>query len=180
MTSSTTDPSAEVVAPVRGALEFLLIRGAASFAVAALAVVITILAPQGDMHLLGHAALPGVLVFVVLARIVHVIVDRRPYEGSGAWARAAAIDHGETTLAATVAVVVPAAWLIGGAAILAHHAVDRSSLGTVLGVWAPIGGALWFGAALAWAGDCRERLARALAESDRRFRDYWAGLRPSD
>ncbi len=180
MAAQQPDPDLAVAAPVRGALEFLLMRGAASFAVAALAVVITVLAPTGDLHTVGHAALPAVLGFVVLARLAHVLLHREPYDGEHAWKRAAAIDPSETALAAAVAVIVPIAWLVGGAAVLAHHVADPASLATVVGVWAPAGGLLWFGATLAWAGDCRERLARALTESDRRFRSYWAGLRPSD
>jgi hypothetical protein len=173
---SHADPRAEVVAPVHRALEFLVLRGAASFAVAVLAVFITALAPTGNLHLVGHAALPIVLAFVTLARIGHNVLRRRPWDGERAWSRAAEIDSSDTLIAATVAIAVPVAWAIGGAAVLAHHFGDPASRPEVLGVWLPLGGGLWAAATVAWAGDCRERLARALEASEEQFRAYWAGI----
>ncbi len=178
--AAVTDPHAAVAAPVRHALEFLYLRGAAAFAVAAGAVAITAVAPSGELHVVGHLALPAVLLFVVVARIVHVAVRREPYDGTAAWARAAAIDPGETRLAVAVALVVPIAWLVGGLAILWHHTADRAGLAAVISVWLPFGAVLWLAATVAWAADCRERLARAHVESERRFRAYWAGMRPED
>ena len=176
--ASATDPSAEVAAPVRLALEFLFLRGAASFAVAAAAVAVTAVAPSGDLHAIGHLALPAVLLFVVVARVVHVALSKSPYDGTGAWASAASIDPGETRLAVLVALAVPIAWGLGGLAILWHHTADRAGLAAVISVWLPFGAVLWLAATVAWAADCRERLARAHAESERRFRAYWAGMRP--
>jgi hypothetical protein len=172
------DPRHDVEAPVHRALEFLIVRGAASFAIAIVAVLITVMAVDGPPATIGHLALPAVLGIVIVARIVHVLVRGAGPVTDGAWQRASAIQGGESRLAAAVAIAVPLAWAAGGAAILVRHAELRG-IEDALGVWLPIGGALWVGASIAWAHDCRERLALALDESDRRFRAYWAGLRRS-
>jgi hypothetical protein len=179
MTSADFDPHAAVTEPVRHALGWLVVRGVLSFAVAVTAVVVNVAAADGPLHLIGHVALPVVLGSVVLARIVHVALDREPWDGYDAWSRAAAVDRAETMMVALVAVVVPLGWIVGLGAILVHHLSQPAQLAEVLGVWAPAAGGLWAAATISWAGDCRERLARAVAESSRRFRAYWAGLRRS-
>lgn len=177
MSSIARDPDAQVAAPVRTALEFVLLRGVASFAVAAVAVVLPVLAPSGDLRLIGDLALPAVLVFVAIARTVHVLRRRTPIDGARAWSRAAGVDRGETILAAAMAVVVPVAWLAGLAAVLLRQSAGPVGLASAVMIWAPIALFLWLAATAAWAEDCSERLALALAESDRRFRAYWSDLR---
>jgi hypothetical protein len=90
------------------------------------------------------------------------------------------VDHGETLIAAAVAAVVPVAWFAGLAAVLLRQSAEPVALASAVMIWAPLGLFLWLGATLAWAEDCRERLALALAESDRRFRAYWSDLRATD
>jgi hypothetical protein len=174
MPSHAADPRDRVVAPVHRALELLVLRGAASFAVAVTAVLVGVLELDGRASLVGQAALPVVLLFVNVARAAHVVIDRRPWDGHAAWSRAAAIDRGETWTAAFVAVVVPIAWAVGGASLLVRHASSPADAAAVLGIWLPLGLGLWLGATIAWAGDCRERLARALEASEQEFRAYWA------
>jgi hypothetical protein len=169
------DPRASVVEPVHRALEFLVLRGAASFAVAVLAVLVSVVRLEEPLREIGQLALPAVLAFVAAARLAHVVI-RRPGPADAAWTRAHAIDRRETEFAAIVAVAVPLAWLVGGGAVLAHRASDQAGLAEVVGVWLPLGGGLWALATIAWAGDCRERLAVALAESERRFRSYWQSV----
>lgn len=174
MPEHTRDPRADVEAPVVHALELIIARGAASFAVAVLTVLLSILAYPGHVDAVGHLALPVLLVFVALARAVHLAITRDDrVDGQGAWSRAADIDPWNARFAALVVFLVPAAWLIGGMAILARHTGTREELAAVVGVWGPLGAASWFAATLAWLGDCRERLARSLVESERRFRRYW-------
>lgn len=180
MSLMTPDPDAQVAAPVRTALEFVLLRGAASFAVAALAVVLPVMVPTADLRLVGDLALPGVLGFVIVARTLHVVLRRTRIDGSGAWSRASHVDHGETLIAAAIAAVVPVAWFAGLSAVLLRQTAEPVALASTVMVWAPLGLFLWLGATLAWAEDCRERLAVALAESDRRFRAYWSDLRATD
>jgi hypothetical protein len=178
--TSSPDPRQLVEAPVHRALDFLVVRGAASFAVGVLAVLVTVMAPEGMVHQLGHAALPGVLLFVVLARAFHAAAARGEWIGAGAWARAAEVNRPETQFAALVAVAVPVSWAAGLGAVLVRHASDPPAAAAILGVWLPLAAALWFLATIAWAGDCRERLARAHEAAEARFRAYWAGVsRPS-
>ncbi len=169
------DPRGAVIEPIHRALELLVLRGAASFAVAVLAVVVTIVPVGEQAAALGHLALPGVLAFVVLARVIHVARHHAP-SGEGSWGRTHAMDPHETEFAAAVAIAVPVAWLVGGGAVLARLALDEPGLASVVAAWVPLGGLLWVAATVAWAGDCRERLTLALIESDRRFRSYWQSV----
>ncbi len=166
------DPRAAVAEPVHRALEFHVLRGAASFAVAVLAVVVTVAPFDEPLRTAGLLALPAVLVFVVVARGLHVAL-RRPISLEDTWRRAHAIERHETELAAFVAIAVPLAWLAGLGAILSRTVATLDAGPAVLAIWLPLSLALWALATIAWAGDCRERLAIALVESDRRFRSYW-------
>ena len=40
----------------------------------------------------------------------------------------------------------------------------------------PVVAALWIVASFAWHDFCRDRIAAALDESDRRYRAYWKGV----
>ncbi len=169
---------ADVEAPIRQALAALIARGTAAFAVAVAALVPIGLGTEGPLHDLGHLLLPAVLAFVVLARTVHVAFVHPRADGSGVWARAWETEPGETALAVATAIVVPIAWLVGGSAILLHHLADPAPTpGAIAAVYGPAFVVLWALATIAWAGDYRERLALAFAESERRFRVYWERVR---
>ncbi|HEU4672723.1 MAG TPA: hypothetical protein VFS32_07485 [Candidatus Limnocylindrales bacterium] len=169
---------ADVEAPVRQALAFLVARGTASFAVAVAALLPISLGGEGPLHEIGHALLPAVLAIVVVARTIHVGLVRQRADGTGVWARAYGTEPGETALAAATAIIVPVAWLVGGSAILVHHVSDPVPMpGAIAAVYGPAFVVLWVLATAAWAGDCRERLALAFAESERRFREYWERVR---
>lgn len=167
------NPAANVDEPVRRGLEMLMTRGVASFAVGLLAVVVTAVSAEGLIHQLAHLALPGLLVAVVVARIVHVLLTRDAPDGEAIWRRVHGMARTETQLAGAVAAAVPFIWALGGGAILVRHAAHMGDLGVVVGFWVPFGVVLWGAASVAWLDDCRERLARAVRESDRRFRAYW-------
>lgn len=173
MASSAPDPAIDVDEPVRRGLELLMTRGVASFAIGVLAVVVTAVSAEGVLHQVGHLALPGLLVFVVVARTVHVALTRDAPADEGVWRRVFGIARTETLLAAVVAAAVPAMWALGGIAILLRHTHHDAELGVVVGFWIPVGIILWGSATVAWLEDCRERLARAVRESERRFRTYW-------
>lgn len=173
MAHSAPDPAAAVGEPVRRGLEILMSRGVASFAVGLLAVIVTAVSGAGLIHEFAHLALPGLLVAVVVARIVHVLLTRDAPDGDGIWRRVYAIARTETQLAGAVAAAVPVIWALGAAAILVRHAAHDAEIGVVVGFWIPFGLVLWGAASVAWLDDCRERLALAVRESDRRFRAYW-------
>jgi hypothetical protein len=181
MSVTVADPRSDVLAPVRAALGFLILRGAASFAVAVIAVIATLAHVTGVLQTLTSLLLPGVLVFVLLARGVHVVLTRKVHsDGTRAWQRARELDSSETMLAGVMAIAVPIAWLTGSTAILVRHLAEPALRAAVASLYAPVLLLVVLAATYAWAGDCRERLAIALAESDRRFRTYWAEVgRPS-
>ncbi len=180
MNGSLSDPRESVVEPVRGALAWLILRGAGSFTVAILAVLTTAVDLHGTLHQVGHWLLPSILAGVVFARMLHVLLTHDRPDGAGAWGRAREVDAFDTTVAAGMTVIVPIAWLAGLAAILLHHIDDPGMRDAIVSLYGPWILMLWAAATIAWVGDCRERLGRGLAESDRRFRSYWADVgRPS-
>lgn len=175
MDDRSSDPSVDVAAPVNRALGGIIVRSAVLFLVAALAVVATTFHLHGTAHALGHLAFPLMLLGIGLARLTHIAFQRETVAGEGAWSRAREVAPGETELAAFLVVVVPVSWLFGLFAILVRHAPDFGPE-VVVGGLAPILGAIWCGATVAWSGDCRERLARAHEESSRRLRRYWSSV----
>jgi hypothetical protein len=176
MAHSAPDPAIHIDEPVRRGLELLMTRGVASFAVGLLAVVVTAVSADGLLHQVGHLALPGLLAFVVVARTVHVVLTRDAPPDDAVWRRVLGIARTETVMAAAVAAAVPAMWALGGIAILLRHTHHDAELGVVVGFWIPVGIILWGSATVAWLDDCRERLARAVRESERRFRTYWRNV----
>ncbi len=174
--TSSIDPRAEVEAPVRRALDALVVRSTIGFAAAVFAVLVGIGAADGPLHTVAHLALPGVLVGVLFLRTAHVMLRREPIGTDGAWSRAREIERGETDLATFLSFLVPVAWLVGWSAILYRHAGHHDAAALVA-IWLPLAGGLWFVTTIAWIHDCRERLARAVDESSRRFRAYWSEVR---
>jgi hypothetical protein len=166
-------PAAIVEEPVRRELELVMTRGVASFAIGLLAVLVTAVSSDGVLHQVGHLALPGLLVLVVVARLTHVALTRDGPDGEKTWKRVHEIARTETLLAGVVAAAVPVMWAMGGVAILARHTHHDAELGVVVGFWVPVGIILLGAATVAWLDDCRERLARAVREGERRFRTYW-------
>jgi hypothetical protein len=73
-------------------------------------------------------------------------------------------------------VAVPIVWLVGNALILVHRLPMLQDEITVVGLWLPMIAALWIFATFAWHDFCRDRIADAIAESDRRFRGYWRDI----
>jgi len=112
MSDAFHDPRSHVDAPVVRALELIVVRGAASFAVAVVAVLTTVWSHDGPLHTVGHLALPIVPRDVVAARAIHVWLARHdPVAGDGAWSRAGDVDAGNARFAAVVVALVPVAWL---------------------------------------------------------------------
>ncbi len=177
--AGTGDPRFEVEAPIRAALNAIVLRATLTFIVVSLAVWATITAAHGPLHAVAHLGLPALMLGVILWRAATMVVrGQPPIPTDEAWARARATQPGDTLFATIVAAMPPIAWLVGGIAIAVRH-VEHHNLGTVLAVYLPLAAALWFFATLAWAHDCRERVARAVADSERRFRDYWSNVRTS-
>lgn len=118
----------------------------------------------------------GYWVIVMVERIVR---GRPPEEArSTAWSRAREIDPADAGLALLVAGWVPVALLAALVVLAWPHLNDPDA--ATRGVWGAIGVpalvVAWLFAANAWLEGSRDELARAIGESDRRFRTYWANV----
>jgi hypothetical protein len=173
--SSTVDP-AGVTEPVVRALDALIVGAAASFVLSIAAVFATLLAAEGQIHAIAHLSLPGLMGLVIVVRGVQFL-RRHPTPREDAWASAGAVNAFDSQLARVLSIAVPLAWLVGSGAILVRHAPVHHDLFVALGLWLPLGAALWILATFAWTDACRDRIAAGLDESDRRFRDYWRDIR---
>jgi hypothetical protein len=172
--SSTVDP-ASVTEPVARALDALIVGAAASFVLSVAAVFATAFALEGQVHAIAHLSLPGMMGLVIVIRGVQ-FVRRHPEPREDAWVRARAVSAFDAHLARVLSIAVPLAWLVGSGAILVRHAPLRHDVFVTLGLWLPLGAALWILATFAWTDACRDRIAAGLDESDRRFRDYWRDI----
>jgi hypothetical protein len=172
---SNIDPSVVVAQPVARALHALIIGAVASFALSVAAALTAVLSPEGLAHEVAHFALVGVMSCIVLARGVHVL-RHGPNTDPDAWARARAVHRSDADLARVLTVSVPLAWLGGGVTIIVHHIGVLHGPGLVIGIWLPVAAAVWVLASFAWHDFWRDRIARALDESDRKYREYWRDL----
>ena len=177
MTNPVSGPSDEVLEPLDRTLDSLATHGIAAFAVGLLALLVTVAATQGIVHDISHLALPGLLLGIIARRFVQ---QRRAADSDlvldGAWSRAREARSRETVLAAIITGAVPIMWLVGGAAIFVRHAHDVVDVALIVGVFIPIGVGIWGVATSSWLAGARERLARALRDTDRRFRAYWQNI----
>lgn len=172
---SSVDPAQEVAQPVARALDSLIVGAAASFAFSVAAVLTAVLTPEGPLHEVSHFALVGVMGVMLAARGVHMLRRDRISEAD-AWARAGAVHRSDARLARVLTVAVPLAWLAGGVTIIVNHLAVLHGPGLLLGVWLPVAASVWVLATFAWHDFCSDRIAAALAESDRRYREYWRNL----
>jgi hypothetical protein len=172
---SNVDPAQLVAQPVARALDSLIIGAAASFAFSVAAVLTAIFSGDGPLHEIAHFSLVGVMGAVLVARGIHILRRERLSEPD-VWARARAVHRSDAHLAQVLTVGVPLAWLGGGLTIIVHHIGVLHGPGLVIGVWLPVAAAVWVLASFAWHDFCRDRIAAALDESDRIYREYWRNL----
>lgn len=169
------DPIRAVAQPVEHALDALIVGAGASFALSIVIVLLAVLTPEGPLHDVAHVALVVIMAVVVAARCIHLLRGRAG-TGSGAWGRAREMHRWDTHLAQALTVTVPIAWLVGGLTILAQHLLALSAVLPLVGIWLPVAAGLWIAAAFAWHDFCHDRLAGALDESHRRYREYWRDI----
>ncbi|HEY3333916.1 MAG TPA: hypothetical protein VGK16_01670 [Candidatus Limnocylindrales bacterium] len=178
------DPRNDVEAPVRRALLSLVARGAALVGVVLVLVLapgLPLFAPAPGLDDIVAIAVP----LLLFAYGAAVLVDRRrhgrpPEEArEAAWFRARAIEPADAMLALLVAGWVPVALLAALVVLAWPHLNDPSP--ATRGVWgafgAPALAASWLVAANLWLEATRDKLARAIGESEHRFRSYWANPR---
>ena len=169
------DPAQAVAEPVARALNALILGAAASFGLSVAAVLLAVVTPDGPIHEFGHFALPGVMAIVVLGRAVHVVRRRRAPDPN-AWGHAQRLHGWDAVLARGLTVSVPLAWLAGAITVIVHHESVLHPALPIMAAWLPIAATVWILATFAWYDFCRDRVAAALDESDRRYRTYWKDL----
>jgi hypothetical protein len=172
---SNADPAHDVAQPVTRVLDSLIVGAVASFALSVAAALTAVLSPDGPLHEVAHFALVGVMAVIVVARGVHVMRRGRERDPD-AWTRARAVRRSDAQLAQVLIVAVPLAWLGGGVTIIVNHLGVVHGPGLVIGLWLPVAATVWILASFAWHDFCRDRIAAALDESDRRYREYWRDL----
>lgn len=173
--SPNVDPAHAVSQPVARALDSLIIGAGASFALSVAAALTAVFSPEGLLHEIAHFALVGVMVVIILVRGIHVMRRANPSDPA-AWARARAVHRSDAHLAQALTVTVPIAWLVGGVTILVHHLEALHGPALVMGVWLPVAATVWILATFAWHDFCRDRIASALDETDRKYREYWRDI----
>jgi hypothetical protein len=174
------DPRDEVEAPVRHALVRIVARGFVLVGVTLVAVLCPVVPA---IHAMADAVAIGVVALLYLYAVV-IAVERRvraPIDAdlrANAWFKAREIDDGDAMLALVIAGWVPVALAAALVMMVWPHLNDPNP--QLRGAWAVIAVpqivASWLFATTAWLDSCRDELARAIGESERRFRSYWANV----
>jgi hypothetical protein len=172
------DPARTVVEPLERALGALIVGGLVSFVLSVGTVFTALFAPDGLVHEIAHVLLVGVMVVVVVARAVQMR-RRRGEVDPDAWSRARAVHPSDARIAELLIASVPLSWLVGNGTILVHHVPALNGAALMIGLWLPMVAVLWTVATFAWHDICRDRIAGALDESDRRYRTYWQQIADS-
>ena len=176
-----TDPRSQVEAPIRGAIVGVMGRGLALVGVMALIALWSIvgrpmpglrdaLAYGGPALLLGYAlwVRAGMRIRGQAAE-----QDRRL-----AWIRARRVDPSDAALGRMIAAWVPVGLLLTLGVLLWPGLTNPDW--NVAEAWIVLGlppyALAWLVAATTWLDACRDDLARASDESDRRLRSYWANV----
>lgn len=175
------DPRFQVEAPVRGALNGVMVHGIGLVGiVAALAFVPGAVHAAADLRYGAIAA--AVVVLVGFAAAVRILAARHgrpdPALRDVAWSKAQELDAEDAMLGLLVAGWVPVALALALGVALWPHLTDPD--GALAAAWVVLGVppvvVAWIAAVDAWGDLCRDSLARAEVESAIRFRRYWAEL----
>lgn len=179
-TMDPDDPQHAVEAPIRGALYRVIGVGLGLVAV----VLIGAVAPAiPALRGMGNGVAVAVTATLVLYGCAVPLVRRlrSPIDDAvraSAWYKAREIAPEDTMLALVFAGWVPVALAAALVMMMWPHLNDPNP--ALRGAWAVIGippvVAAWVFATTAWLDACRDILARAIGESDRRFRSYWANV----
>ena len=168
----------DVEAPVRRALAALVFRG-----IVLVGVVLALVLLPSHPALGGLRDATTVLVPLALFGVAALVRIERHVRGlpgeddrSTAWVRARDVDEADATLALLVAGWVPVALAAALVVLVGPHFAEPDL--EVRGAWwafgIPVLLAGWTVATSSWLAATRDELARALGESDRLLRAYWA------
>jgi hypothetical protein len=173
------DRRLSVHAPLRSALDRIVTLGAIGYALACALVFVPAICPLSPTaHEAAHLALPALVVAHLVVRTLLRLVDGRPRDEDvdRAWAQARSVDRQTTLIAILVVTVGSIGLLLALLVMVEPHLAQPGQLGVYAAVYIPILGALWVLATVSFAHGARDRLAAALAESDRHLREYWAAV----
>lgn len=165
---------------MRRALVALVVRGVVLVGAVLLLVLLPAVPAFAWLRPVAPYAVPAMLFGSALLVVAERRVRGRPGEElrASAWFRAREIDEADAMLALLIAGWVPVA-LLAGLVLLAWPGLNDRDAAT-RGIWGAVGvptlAAAWLIAANTWLEATRDELARALADSERRFRSYWANL----
>ncbi len=174
------DPRTEVEAPVRHALVRIVARG---FVLVGVTLALVLCPAIPGLHEAADTVAIVVVALLYLYALV-IAVERRvrapldPRVRANAWYKAREIDDGDAMLALVIAGWVPVALAAALVVMVWPHLNDPNP--QLRGAWAVIAlpqiVASWLFASTAWLDSCRDELARAIGEAERRFRNYWANV----
>lgn len=178
MPSATANPGARVDEPLRTALSYLVLESTVAFALAAIAVACpAILALEGIPCDLIHLSGPLVLTAWVIAGWFLRTFRRRPdIDAAAAWEQAGGADPTEASIAVWIAALSTIAVGFAIALILRFYFEDPGMRATAITIMLPALVALYMAVVETGIDNTTDRLARALTESDARFRAYWHGI----
>lgn len=167
--SPGADPEARLRAPIRRALDAILLRWLGLYVLAGVVIVCPVLCGVGVAHMpIWRAALPAFLVGFIGIHLWH----RRRAARSDGWRLAASVDRGSIALLALVGLAALVLVAIGFVAIFWPYE-NPFEVVLVTSMGGPLLVPLWVVAT--WVAlDCAtRRLARSADEADRALREYW-------
>lgn len=174
--AASVDPRAVVQAPVVAALNRIVWRGVIGFAlVAGVAALPLVVHLDHAVHFGVHVALPVSWVAYAVLSTAVALLRRQRVEGDP-WHAAAQADPSLTAFARMVTGFMVGGWLAAVAGVIVHHHLSTTQdILRTLSVDLPVLLGAWGLASWAWIRAARRLLARAVGESESRFRGYWGG-----
>ena len=176
--AASADPRALVQAPIVAALNGIVWRGVIGFAVVAGVAALPLVVHLDDtIHFAAHVALPvGWVAYAAISTVI-AFVRRQRVEGDP-WHAAAEADPSLTAFARMVTGFMIGGWLASVVGVIVHHHLSTTQdILRTLSMDLPVLLASWAFASWAWSRASRRSLARAVADSAGRFRQYWGDPR---
>jgi hypothetical protein len=176
--SLTGNPRARVDEPLRTALSHLVLESTVAFALAAIAVSCpAIFALEGLPCDLLHLSGPLLLTAWVVASWCVRTFRRRPeIDAATAWEQARRADRTEANIAVAIAAVSTVAVGFAFTVTVQFYFDEPGMRATTITVMLPALIALYLAVIATGIHNTTDRLARAMTESDARFRAYWRGI----
>jgi hypothetical protein len=170
------DPRAAVRAPFVRALNGIVARAAAGFALVALVTTVPLIVALPDaVHGAAHLLVPaGWLAYAAFSAFM--LRGSAPVSGNP-WAEAAEADPGLTRFAIVVSGFMVGGWLASVVAVVVHHHLSTpGEIANTIAFVAPSLLVSWALASWAFVRRCRHTLAEAETRANDLLRVYWQGV----